>query len=49
VVVLIMNLALYRYLFNVDEFVSEAIGTQVSNNIVQPDKLIQNFGMSKLA
>lgn len=44
IITTILNFSLFRYLFNVDEFVSEAIGAQVSNNIIQPDKIIQNFG-----
>lgn len=43
IVLFIMNFGLFRYLWQVDEFVSEAIGSQVQNTIISPDKVVRNF------
>ena len=46
--ILILNLDLYKYLFSVDEFISEAIGTQVNNNIMNSDKVVQVFKINRI-
>lgn len=43
VILLVINISLFRYFWQVDEFVSEAIGTRVSNTAVRAEKVIQNF------
>jgi len=45
IILLIMNFSLYRYLWQVDEFVSEVMGTSVNNTIIQPERVMSNFSL----
>lgn len=42
-ILIVLNFNLYRYLWQVDEFVSEIIGNNIQNTIVAPEKVIRNF------
>lgn len=44
-----MNLFLFRFFWQADRFVNEIIGVQVSNDMMNPDKALQSFGMARFA
>lgn len=45
VILIALNFNLYRFLFDVDQFVSEAIGSNISNTLIKPENVIKNFTM----
>lgn len=42
-----MNIFLFKFFWQADNFVNEIIGSNVRNDMMNPDKALQNFGMGR--